>query len=43
MKKSTRRSLMGACALASILALQPLTAQAQKMVLKAADVHPAGY
>ncbi|MEJ2804667.1 TRAP transporter substrate-binding protein, partial [Comamonadaceae bacterium PP-2] len=30
-------------ALASILALQPLTAQAQKMVLKAADVHPAGY
>ena len=31
------------CIRDSILALQPLTAQAQKMVLKAADVHPAGY
>lgn len=38
-----RRHLVGACAVAALLGLQPLAAQAQKLVLKAADVHPAGY
>lgn len=41
---STRRNhLLGACTVAALLALPPLSAQAQKLVLKAADVHPAGY
>ena len=43
MRKNKIGQLLSITALASILALQPLTAQAQKMVLKAADVHPAGY
>lgn len=43
MSKNKIGQLLSITALASILALQPLTAQAQKMVLKAADVHPAGY
>lgn len=39
-----RRSLLTACAAAvATLALLPHMAQAQSMVLKAADVHPAGY
>jgi len=42
-RKNKIGQLLSITALASILALQPLTAQAQKMVLKAADVHPAGY
>ncbi|MDZ4295690.1 MAG: TRAP transporter substrate-binding protein [Hydrogenophaga sp.] len=39
-----RRSLLTACATAvAAMAFLPVTAQAQSMVLKAADVHPAGY
>ncbi len=39
-----RRSLLTACAAAvATLAFLPVAAQAQTMVLKAADVHPAGY
>ncbi len=39
-----RRSLLTACATAvAAMAFVPLAAQAQNMVLKAADVHPAGY
>ena len=39
-----RRSLLTACATAvASLAFLPVAAQAQTMVLKAADVHPAGY
>jgi len=39
-----RRSLLTACANAvATLAFLPVAAQAQSMVLKAADVHPAGY
>ena len=39
-----RRSLLTACATAvATLAFLPVAAQAQTMVLKAADVHPAGY
>ena len=39
-----RRSLLTACATAvATLAFLPVAAQAQSMVLKAADVHPAGY
>lgn len=39
-----RRSLLTACATAvATLAFIPTAAQAQSMVLKAADVHPAGY
>ena len=39
-----RRSLLTACATAvAALALLPVAAQAQSLVLKAADVHPAGY
>lgn len=39
-----RRSLLTACAAAAAtLALLPSVAQSQNMVLKAADVHPAGY
>lgn len=38
------RSLLTACATAvATLAFLPVAAQAQSMVLKAADVHPAGY
>ncbi|OGA60964.1 MAG: C4-dicarboxylate ABC transporter [Burkholderiales bacterium RIFCSPHIGHO2_01_FULL_64_960] len=39
-----RRSLLTACATAvAAMAFLPVAAQAQSMVLKAADVHPAGY
>lgn len=39
-----RRSLLTACATAvAAMAFLPIAAQAQSMVLKAADVHPAGY
>lgn len=39
-----RRSLLTACAAAvAAMAFLPIAAQAQSMVLKAADVHPAGY
>ncbi|MBU0890597.1 MAG: TRAP transporter substrate-binding protein [Gammaproteobacteria bacterium] len=39
-----RRSLLTVCATAvAAIAFVPLAAQAQTMVLKAADVHPAGY
>ncbi len=39
-----RRSLLTACATAvAAIVFVPLAAQAQTMVLKAADVHPAGY
>ena len=39
-----RRSLLTACATAvAAMAFLPVAAQAQTMVLKAADVHPAGY
>eukprot|EP01030_Chromulinospumella_sphaerica_P002669 gene2669-2611_t len=39
-----RRSLLTACAtVVAAMALLPVAAQAQSMVLKAADVHPAGY
>lgn len=39
-----RRSLLTACATAvAAMAFFPAAAQAQSMVLKAADVHPAGY
>ena len=39
-----RRSLLTACAAAvAAMAMLPVAAQAQSMVLKAADVHPAGY
>jgi tripartite ATP-independent transporter DctP family solute receptor len=39
-----RRSLLTACATAvAAMAFLPIAVQAQSMVLKAADVHPAGY
>ena len=39
-----RRSLLTACAAAvAAMAMLPVAAQAQSMVLKAADVHPPGY
>lgn len=39
-----RRSLLTACATAvAAMAFLPVAAQAQSLVLKAADVHPAGY
>jgi tripartite ATP-independent transporter DctP family solute receptor len=39
-----RRSLLTSCAAAvAAMAMLPVAAQAQSMVLKAADVHPAGY
>ncbi|MCO5356047.1 TRAP transporter substrate-binding protein [Acidovorax kalamii] len=39
-----RRSLLTACAAAvAAMTMLPVAAQAQSMVLKAADVHPAGY
>jgi tripartite ATP-independent transporter DctP family solute receptor len=39
-----RRTLLNtACVAATLLALNPLSASAQSMTLKAADVHPVGY
>jgi len=38
-----RRTLLAACAAAATLGFAPLTASAQNIVMKAADVHPAGY
>ena len=40
---NTRRALIAACSALAVLGTAPLAAHADTLVIKAADVHPAGY